>query len=120
MVGSRALGLGSVALVLGIACVAFAVALALVGVILVGRLRSTLVLDADGITFIRGRRTDHLNWSDIDSVNLVGQRLTFHTKRADRTRVSVINPGSGTDPTFTSLIRVIRDRLDASRGYRTS
>jgi hypothetical protein len=120
MVGSRAWGLGPVVLVLGIACLAFAVALALVGLILVNRLRSTLVLDDDGITVIRGRRTERLTWSDIDSVNLVGQRLTFHTKRAGRPRVTVINPGSGTDPTFTSLIRVIRGRLDASRGYRTS
>ncbi|HWI00557.1 MAG TPA: hypothetical protein VNT27_09500 [Propionibacteriaceae bacterium] len=120
MVGSRAWSLGPVVLVLGIACLAFAIALALAGLILMNRLRSTLVLDDDGITVIRGRRTERLTWSDIDSVNLVGQRLTFHTKRTGRPRVTVINPGSGTDPTFTSLIRVIRGRLDASRGYRTS
>jgi hypothetical protein len=120
MVGSRALGLGPVVLVLGIACLALAVALALAGVILVSRLRSTLVLDADGISLIRGRRTERLTWSDIDSVNLTGHRLTFHTKLASRTRVSVINPKSATDPTFTSLLRAIRGRLDANRGYRTS
>jgi hypothetical protein len=120
MAGSRALGLGRVVLVLGIVCLALAVALALAGVILVSRLRSTLVLDADGITFVRGRRTDRLTWSDIDSVDLAGQRLTFRTKLASRTRVSVINPRSGTDPTFASLIGAIRGRLDANRGYRTS
>ena len=120
MVGSRGLGLGPVVLVLGIAALGFALALALVGVILVSRLRAILVLDTEGITLIRGRRTDRLSWSDIDSVDLEGQRLIFRTKRASRTRVSVINPRGRTDQTFTSLVKAIRIRLDANRGYRTS
>ena len=49
----------------------------------------------------------------------MGQRLTFVTKQAGSTRVSVLNPRSGTDPTFPALIRAIRGRLDANRGYRT-
>jgi hypothetical protein len=118
-VSSRALGLGSVALVLGIVGLALAAALVLSAVIVLGRLRATLVLDADGITMSRGRRTRRLLWSDIDSVGLAGQRLTFRTKPAGED-VSVINPRSGTDPTFTSLVAAIRDRLNANRGYRTS
>jgi hypothetical protein len=119
MVGSRALDLGSVVLVLGLAGVAFALALALTAVILVRSLRSTLVLDTDGITLIRGRRTDRLPWSDIDRVSLVGQRLTFLTKQSRGTDVSVISPRSNTDPTFLSLVAAIRGRLDADRGYLT-
>ena len=118
-VGSRALGLGPVVLALGVAGLGFAVALVLTAVILVSRLRTTLVLDTDGITLIRGRRTDRLPWSDIDRVNLAGRRLTFLTKQASGTGVSVINPGSRTDPTFMSLVAAIRRRLDANRGYRT-
>jgi hypothetical protein len=117
-VASRALSLGPVVFALGVAGLVFAVALALAGVILVSRLRSTVVLDKNGMTLIRGRRTDRLPWSDIDSVNLVGRRLTFLTKQASG-GVSVINPGSPTDPTFTSLVAAIRSRLDANRGYRT-
>jgi hypothetical protein len=118
-VSSRALGLGSVALVLGIVVLGLAAALVLSALIVLGRLRSTLVLDADGITVSRGRRTRRLLWSDIDSVGLVGQRLTFRTKPAGDEDVSVINPRSGTDPRFTSLVAAIRGRLNANRGYRT-
>jgi hypothetical protein len=118
-VASRALGLGPVVLALGVAGLSFAVALALAGVVLVSRLRSTVILDTNGMTLTRGRRTDRLSWSDIDSVNLAGRRLTFLTKQAGATGVSVINTGSPTDPTFTSLVAAIRRRLDANRGYRT-
>ena len=117
--GSRALGLGPVVLALGVAGLGFAVALVLTAVILVSRLRSTLVLDTNGITLIRGRRTDRLAWSDIDRVNLAGRRLTFLTRQGSGTGFSVINPGSRTDPTFASLVVAIRSRLDANRGYRT-
>ena len=92
MIGSRTLGLGQVVLVLGIGGLGFAVGLALAAVILVNRLRSTLLLDADGITVIRGRHADRLSWSDIDGVHLAGPRLNFLTKPASRTGVSVINP----------------------------
>ena len=119
MVGSRALGLGPVVLVLGIAGLGFAVALALAAVILVSRLRSTLVLDTDGITVIRGRHADRLAWSDIDGVHMAGPRLNFLTKPASRTGVSVINPKRRTDPTFLALLEAIQGRLDADRGYRT-
>ena len=119
MVGSRALSLGSAALVVGAVGLAFAIALALAGVVLASRLRSTLVLDADGITLVRGRRTDRLPWSDIESVRLTGPRLTFLPKRSSGTDVSVINPRGLTDPTFAALVTAIRDRLDVNRGYRT-
>jgi hypothetical protein len=118
MVGSSAFGLGSVVLVLGAVGLAFAILLAVAGVVLASRLRSTLELDTDGITLTRGRRTERLSWSDVDSVKLSGQRLTFLTKTAGHGDVSVINTGSPTDPTFTALVTAIRDRLDVDRGYR--
>jgi hypothetical protein len=118
-VGSRALGLGPVVLVMGVAGLVLGVALALVTAILVVRLRSTFLLDTDGITVIRGRRTERLPWSDINSVNLAGPRLTLVTEPASGAGVSVINPRSRTDPTFLALIAAIRGRLDADRGYRT-
>jgi hypothetical protein len=119
MVASRALSLGPVVLVVGAVGLAFAIALALAGVILASRLRSTLVLDTEGITLVRGRRRDRLPWSDIQSVRLTGPRLTFLTKTASGADVSVINPGARTDPTFAALVTTIRDRLDVDRGYRT-
>ena len=119
MVGSEAFSLGPVVLVVGAVGLTFAIALALAGVILARRLRSTLVLDADAITLVRGRRTDRLPWSDIESVRLTGPRLTFLTKTAGAADVSVINPKGRTDPTFTAMVTAIRDRLDVDRSYRT-
>jgi hypothetical protein len=118
-VGSRALGLGPVALVTGIVGLVLGVVLVLAAAILVVRLRSTLLLDGQGLTVLHGRRTDRLLWSDITSVNLAGPRLTFVTESASGTGVSILNPRSRTDPTFLALVAAIRDRLDADRGYRT-
>jgi hypothetical protein len=120
MVGSRALGLGTVVLVLGIVMLGLAAALVVAAVILVGRLRCTLVLDPAGIAVSRGRRTQRLPWSNIDAVRLTRRRLTFVTKPAVGAEMSVINPRGDTDPTFRSLVAAIRSRLNASRGYRTS
>ena len=119
VVSSRALGLGSVALVAGIVALGLAAALVVAALILVRRLRSTLALDAEGITVIQGRRSRRLRWPDIDSVSLTGRRLTLLPKPSAGSQVSVINAGNPTDPTFTSLIAAIQGRLDASRGYRT-
>lgn len=117
-VGSRAFDLGPVALVLGVATLLVGVLIALASVILLGRLRYTLLLDGYGISVTRGRRTDRLPWSDITSVNLAGPRLTLVTEPAGRSGVSVLNPRGRTDPTFLALIAAIRGRLDADRGYR--
>ena len=118
-VSSRALGLGRVVLVLGIVALGLAAALVLSAVILVRRLQSTLILDADGITVVRGRRSQRLPWSNIDSVSLAGRRLTLQAKPASGSHVSVPTPMSPTDPTFTSLVAAIRGRLNSNRGYRT-
>jgi Bacterial PH domain len=119
MVGSRALGLGPFVLAVGATGLGLAVVLAIAAVVLVLRLRSTLVLDRDGITVIRARRTRRLSWSDIESVNLTGPRLTLVSKVSGRADVSVLNLRSQSDPTFISLVRAIQGRLDADRGYRT-
>ena len=119
-VSSRALGLGRVVLVLGIVALGLAAALVLSAVILVRRLQSTLILDADGITVVRGRRSQRLPWSNIDSVSLAGRRLILQTKAAGGSQLSVINPRSASDPTFTSLVAAIRGHLNADRGYRTN
>ena len=119
IVGSRALGLGPVVLAVGVAGLGLAVALSVAALILVARLRCTLVLDTDGIAVIRARRTNRLAWSDIDKVSLTGPRLTLVTKASDGADVSVVNLRGQRDPTFISLARAIRGRLDADRGYRT-
>ena len=120
IVGSGALGLGPFVLAVGVAGLGLAVALSVAALTLVARLRCTLVLDPDGITVIRARRISRLAWSDIDRVSLAGPRLTLVTKASGGADVSVVNLRGQSDPTFTSLARAIRGRLDADRGYRTS
>jgi hypothetical protein len=119
MVGSRMLGLGPVVLIIGCAALVGAVVVAVAAVVLVAWIRSTLVLDTDGITVTRGRQTSRMPWSTIKTVRLAGPRLTFVNKEPGGSDVTVLNPRSSTDPTFLALIAAIRGRLNADRGYRT-
>jgi hypothetical protein len=95
---------------------AFGVALAAVAVIMVRRLHSVLLLDDHAITVVRGSRQRRLRWSEIEEVNLRGQRLTLVT-RPGRRDAAVLNPGGPSNVIFAALVEAIRARLDADRGY---
>jgi hypothetical protein len=113
-----ALDLPQVVMIAGIIVMIFAVALAFVAVALSVRLRTTLALDPESITIIRGRRRRVVGWSTIDIVRRQGPRLLLITKPGSGSAVTVINPRAETDATFSALIVEIQQRLDASRGYR--
>jgi hypothetical protein len=113
-----ALELPQVVVIIGIGLMIFAVLLALVALLLTRRLRTTLILDPQSITIIRGRRRV-LPWSTIDRVRMQGPRLLLMTTPEDGPDAVVINPRSSTDATFTALIAEIRSRLNADRGYRS-
>jgi len=119
MVLARLLDLGLVLLIIGGAVLILAVALALLAALMVARLRSTVVLDADAITMTRGRRTERVAWSGVDNVKLKGPRLTLITKPDQGDNLTVINPRTPTDPTFMSLVAAVQGRLNADRGYGT-
>jgi hypothetical protein len=113
-----ALDLPQVVMIAGVIVMIFAVVLAVVAVALTVRLRTTLALDPESITIIRGRRRRVVGWSTIDIVRRRGQRLFLITKPGSGSDVTVINPRAETDATFSALILQIQQRLDASRGYR--
>ena len=113
-----ALDLAQVVMIAGVIVMIFAVALAAVAVALTLRLRTTLALDPESITIIRGRRRRVLGWSTIDIVRRQGRRLLLITKPGSGSDVTVVNPRAETDATFSALIVEIQQRLDANRGYR--
>ena len=114
-----ALGLPQVVTVAGAVLLIFAVVLALVALVLTARLRTSLVLNPESITIIKGRRRRReLSWSMIDTVRRQGPRLLLITKPEGDMDASVLNPGPATEATFDALIAEIQRRLDADRGYR--
>jgi hypothetical protein len=114
----NALDLPRAAAIAGIGVMIFAIVLAAVALILTVRLRTTLILDPQSITIIRGRHHSTVPWSMIDSVKIQGPRLVLIIEPEGAADAVVINPRSSTDATFGALIREIRSRLNADRGYR--
>jgi hypothetical protein len=102
----------------GIVIMVFAFALAVVALVLTVRLRTTLILDSQSITIIKGRYRRVLDWSMIDSVRLQGPRLKLITKPQGGVDATVLNPRGTTDVRFTELVADIGRRLDADRGYQ--
>ena len=96
----------------------FAVVLIVVALVLTLRLRTTLIVDPQSITIIRGRRRRAVPWSMIDRVRMQGPRLLLITTPEGGPDALVINPRGSTDATFSALIAEIQSRLNADRGYR--
>ena len=116
MVLGSALNLPRAVAIAGVGLMIFACALAVVALVLTARLRTTLALDPESITIIKGRRRRVVPWSTIEVVRRQGRRLLLITKPGDGEDATVVNPG--TDATFNALIAEIQRRLDADRGYR--
>jgi hypothetical protein len=111
-----ALDLPQAVTVVGVALLLLAVGLALAAVVLTARLGTTLVLDAESITIVKGRRRV-VPWSMIETVRRRGPRLLLITKPEGGADATVLNPGPATDATFDALIAEIGRRMDADRGY---
>jgi len=88
-----------------------------VALVLTARLRTTLALDPQSITIIKGRRRRVVPWSTIDVVKRQGPRLLLITKPDGAEDATVVNPGTATETTFNAVIAEIQRRLDADRGY---
>jgi hypothetical protein len=113
-----AVDLPQVVRIAGVILMIFAVALAVVAVALTLRLRTTLILGAESIRIMNGRRRRVVGWSTIDVVRRQGPRLLLITKPGSGSDVTVVNPRAETDATFSALTVEIQQRLDANRGYR--
>ena len=105
MVLAQARGLGLVLLIIGSALLVFGLTLGLIAVLLLVRLRSTVVLDREGVTVLRGGRRQRRGWSAVDHVDLDGPRLSMISKSDGQPDVIVINPRTPADPTFLALAR---------------
>jgi hypothetical protein len=112
-----AVDLPQVVTIAGACLLTFAVALAVVALVLTAWLRTKLVLDSESITIIKGRRRRVLPWSAIEIVKRQGPRLLLITKPKAGADATVRNPGTATDATFDALIAEIQKRMNADRGY---
>lgn len=112
-----ALDLPRAVTIAGVILMIFGCALAVVALVLTARLRTTLALDPQSITIIKGRRRRVVPWSTIDVVKRQGPRLLLITKPDGGEDATVVNPGTGTETTFNAVIAEIQRRLDADRGY---
>ena len=116
LLGIALTGRASTALtVVAVVLLVLGLALGLAAVVLSGRLRAFVRVDDRALTVRRGRRTQSLAWSDVGEVVLEGARLSVVPKSG--AGLAVVNPRNPADPTFLALLRAIRDRLDADRGY---
>ena len=115
---ARTYGLGSVVLGVGFVGLGLAVALAVVALVSVARVRTVLELGREAITLTRAGQQRRVPWAEIDSVTLAGPRLLLVHKAGPAGDVPVLNPRRPYDPTFTALLRAIQRRLDVDRGYR--
>jgi len=116
MLGIALTGRASTALtVVGVVLLLLGLALGLAAVVLARRLRASVRVDDQALTLRRGRRTQSLAWSDVGEVTLEGARLSLVAKSGGS--LEVVNPRTPGDPTFVALLRAIRKRLDADRGY---
>ena len=118
IVARGAFDLPAAVMVAGIVVMILAVMLAVVALALTVRLRTTLILDAESITVVKGRHRRAVAWSMIDSVTMQRARLLLITKPEGGPNIAVVNPRATTDATFSALISQIQQRLDADRGYR--
>jgi hypothetical protein len=113
-----ALDLPQVVTIAGVGLMIFAIALAMVALMLTARLRTILALDPQSITIIKGRRRQIVPWSTIELVKRQGPRLLLITKPDGGNDATVLNPRTSNGATFDALIAEIQRRLDGDRGYR--
>jgi len=106
----------AVLLAVGITLLLFGLVLAGSAVLFLARLRTVIELDAWSIRIRRGPRQQVLQWPEIKNVSLEGRRLILHVNNS-KGDVVVINPRTAADPSFTSLMAALSQRLDTSRGY---
>ena len=116
---ARTYGLGSVVLAVGLVGLGLSVTLAVAALVLVARARTALALGREAITLTRAGQQRRVPWAEIDSVTLAGPRLLLVNKAGPGGDVTVLNPRTPHDPTFTALLRAIQRRLDTDRGYGT-
>lgn len=100
---------GTVLLVLG-------GALAILALIMVLRLSTTVIMDTDGLEVRRLGRRQRIPWAEVTSVKATRHHFIVVASSGG---TEFVNPRDGEDPTVVALMTAIRDRLDANRGYGT-
>jgi hypothetical protein len=100
---------GIVLLILGVGLAAFAL-------IMVLRLSTTVIMDADGLEVRRIGRRQRIPWTEVTSVKATRHHFIVV---ADSGGTEFVNPRDDEDRAVVAFMTAIRDRLDANRGYGT-
>jgi hypothetical protein len=100
---------------LGLAVLGAALALAVTGLVLTARLKSTVILDQAGLSFRRGSRQHTLGWGAIRAVELTDSSIVIRAR--DDADVELANPRGATDRVVRALLTAVRNALDTDRGY---
>lgn len=116
MVGSRALDLPTVVVVVGAIALVLALVLLTAALLLTMRLTTRVALAELGVQISRGSRSREIAWSDITGVDLAATHLVLHTRAGDD--AEVVTPRGTADPVVTKLSQALREALDTDRGYR--
>ena len=117
LVLSRAAELPAVVGVLGVVLLVLGAALVVAALVLTARLQTEVLLEADGLTVVRGGKRRSLPWGEVREVTLEHPRLSVVGDDAT-SRLVVVNPRPAGDLHFAALAGAVTRRLDAERGYR--
>jgi hypothetical protein len=104
--------------VIGIVLLALALGLVGVATVLTWRFQTTLLVERDTLTIATGRRRTVFSWRDVKAISVEGARLVVVPVDGSRPTIAYVDPRQVERPSFQSLATLLRDRLDASRGYR--
>lgn len=105
-----------VVFVIGVIVLVLGVALALVALIMVLRLTTTVIMDDEALEVRRIGHRQRIPWTEVTAVKATRHHFIVV---ANSGGTEFVNPRDGEDRTVIALMTAIRDRLDANRGYGT-
>ena len=106
-------------LILGMVLMLFGLALSTAALFAKSRYQTTLLVERDRLTLINGRRRRVLNWTEVSDVSIQGPHLVLSpTEEGGRREIVLFDTRQAGTPLFEDLMQALRNRLDASRGYK--
>ncbi len=119
IVGAALIVAGSVAAldpvrIVGVAVLVLGVGLAVVALILVLRLSTTVIMDGAGIEVRRIGRRQRIPWAEVTSVKATRHHFIVVASTGG---TEFVNPRDDADRSVVAFMTAVRDRLDANRGY---
>ncbi|WP_152360962.1 YcxB family protein [Microlunatus speluncae] len=100
--------------IVGVVLLVLGAGLAIVALILVLRLSTTVIMDGAGIEVRRLGRRQRIPWSEVTSVKATRHHFIVVASSGG---TEFVNPRDDEDRGVVAFMTAVRDRLDANRGY---